>query len=409
MVLAEGEGMASPTAVHESVALASRGVGRHIESDEYKLVDGVLSRLVRRELRALRTQEAATGPPDLGEVMDLYRASGFLYPEKLTKLGPRLPAIERTWSRLLAVDNDIFKIWMRWEATGRVASPCASVCGFETEPGTWSIQHIVGLRSAPPTSIVTLINGIRKWGERRPGLTHVRLTYRPSNQPVRPLFDGMGRAMPASVRAFSDYDYAFVPLDETPVPPRDPTVETLRVISTSDAQGRAVIDFLRTRLSPTAFDALHFDEPRLDGLDARYQARCLFRRREILAAVRDHTVLGACVCNRGSQGMNFSFFENALTDITLAPELAPSDQRAVLAALFASACRLYAEQGHSELVVMADPRWRSLRRHLGYGRPDEKQYRSLTFRSTREAWQAVTDSTVAHYRKGLLRAKERKA
>ncbi len=219
----------------------------------------------------------------------------------------------------------------------------------------------------------------------------------------------MGRAMPASVRAFSDYDYAFVPLDETPVPPRDPTVETLRAISTSDAQGRAAINFLRTRLSPTAFDALHFDEPRLDGLDARYQARCLFRRREILAAVRDHTVLGACVCNRGSQGMNFSFFENALTDITLAPELAPSDQRAVLAALLASACRLYAEQGHSELVVMADPRWRSLRRHRGYGRPDEKQYRSLTFRSTREAWQAVTDSTVAHYRKGLLRAKERKA
>jgi hypothetical protein len=302
------------------------------------------------------------------EVFAFYRDSGFLYPAKLAALAPRMPALERTWRRLLDDDADLFRLFANRAPDGELLN---AICAFEYVPGTWQGQHLVSRRRHEYLGTLGVLSDLVRWFHDA-GVRHARLSFRPNNPGTNRLFGGVAQRLPAHLADLSVVDYALVAPGAERLPRATVSVERL-----TRADAHVAVEFYERLLHPVELAALDLDDLELDGLGASFAAHGLHRRRRVLVAGGASGVLGACIVNEASEGINLSFLENAIEHLHVVPELSARRRRHVWQALAAAALDAAREQ-HEDAVATLDPGDRDLAIEAGLIPERPKQYAVLT-------------------------------
>ena len=123
----------------------------------------------------------------------------------------------------------------------------------------------------------------------------------------------------------------------------------------------------------------------------------------MFAAVAEGKILGAVVCNEASEGINFSFLENAIEELEVSEDLEPQQRAQVARALLLRACRYSADLGRGYAVGMVSKEWEPLRQELGLVARKPKVYGLLTFRGGRPAITKMLDSFYDYYHDRFMR------
>src|SRR4051794_8539384 len=324
--------------------------------------------------------------PSFDDVFGFYRESGFLYPAKLAALAPQLPAIERTWRRLLAADPHLFRFVAQRAEDGELRH---AISAFLYAPGTWQVQHLVSRRRHQPAGTLRVLSELVRWLHDS-GAGHVRLFYRPDNPGTNRLFGALARDLPAHVAHAETLDYALVPEGAERLPRPRVAVERL-----APADAGAAIGFYETVLHPVELAALRLDDPELDGPRPAFRAHGLRRGRRLLVAGGRHGVAGACIVNHASEGMNFSFLENAVEHLRVAPGLSGRRRRDVWHALAAAALAETRTLPGPAVMTLA-PADRDLAVAAGLLGPAPKQYTVIT--GSREGFPRTIECFEDYYR-----------
>jgi hypothetical protein len=302
------------------------------------------------------------------EVFDFYRASGFLYPGKLAALAPRLPAIEQTWRRLLAADPHVFRFVETRAVDGELRN---AICAFLYAPGTWQGQHLVSRHRHEYAGTLRVLSQLVQWFHDA-DVQYARLSFRPSNPGTNRLFGAVPERLPAHLARASIVDYALVSDGAERLGRPRVAVERL-----AQGDADAAIKFYASILHPVELAALRLDDPELAGVRAPYRAHRLDRSRRLLVAADRNGVIGACLVNQASAGINFSFLENAIEQLRVAPGLPARTRREVWRAL-AAAALAEARAARSEMAITLDPGDRAAAVEAGLLGPEPKQYAVLT-------------------------------
>ena len=355
--------------------------------------DAVLDRLVEAELDALRVQDVIGRAPTFDEIFAFYRAAGFLYPGKLAELGSRMPAIEATWMRLLASGDEVFKLFTRRRFVAGEATIKNSVCAVEHAPGTWQCQHLVSADRHEYLGTLSAFLAMAEWLERNPAAAYTRLAFRPGNRGVAALFSDWRHAMPLGDAALRTFDYVATPLDAIDAS-RSSTVRVVR----GDAE--SLRRFYTSRIPTVELDSLRLDDPSIRGLQEKFARLGLERRRSVYMAVAGDTVVGAAICNFGPLGANFSFLENAVEGLEIAPDVPEALRVEAFRELLAAAARFYRAHGRSLLIATVGPEHADLARAAGL--VSRKQYTLFTGRNSTEGFVASRQCFRRYYRALVL-------
>jgi len=204
--------------------------------------EAVLHRLVEEELDALRVEDLVAEPPTFEQLFAFYGAAGFLYPAKFAEMGAQLPAIEATWMRLLAADDDVFKIFTRRRVVAGEVTIKNSVCAYEHVPGTWQCQHLVSADRHEYLGTLAAFLAMSEWLELNPAAAYTRLAFRPGNRGVAGLIAEWQRAMPRGDASLRTLDYVATPIEAREVWARS-EASSVRVVRADRADSQALRAF----------------------------------------------------------------------------------------------------------------------------------------------------------------------
>ena len=356
-------------------------------------VELLLNRLIQHEIGSLRAAELRGESPTFDEVVGFYAATRFLYPEKLEQLQPRFHAVRTTWSGLIAGNNDIAKIFVRYKPEDGRIVPKTSVCAFEYCPGTWLTQHLVSAERHEYTGTLGVVIAILDWFETQPAIDHVRLTYRPNNPGINQLFGAAADAIPVEARALAVRDHFVAPFAQLQL--RGDAAADVHVERVTANTLAEVTEFYLQFVHPVELRSLQFEDPDLEHLNRRFGRYGLTRQRALFGARRGGQLVGAMVCNLASEGMNFSFLENALENLV-------GSDRDVLAALLRSAVEFYASNHRNYLVGLTDAAIGPLLGELGVPGIGGKQYAVLTLGREADGIRHAREAAIEYYRSHLV-------
>jgi len=363
--------------------------------------DLVLRRLIEQQIEDMRLADARGEMPAFAEVIDLYSATRFLYPAKLEELEPRFAEVEKTWKSLLAANGDIFKFVFRRQVEGRRAVAKSSVCAFTYAPGTWQGQHLVSRDRHQFTATLSALSALSSWVAELPDARCVRITYRPDNPGVNQLFGGITAAIGSVDSTLRTLDYFVTDrLGEILAEQKEERDVHVERISRGNP---AVEAFYRSRLHESVVESLRLDDPDLAALDEKYAAHGLVRRRAVFAVIASERVVGAVICNETSEGINFSFLENAIEELEVSEELDANARRSVARALLLRACRYSQELRRNYAVGLLGKEWAPLRQELGLVSRKPKEYGLLTFRGGALSIGRMLESFYDYYHARFLR------
>ena len=355
-------------------------------------VDRLLRRLVASERASVSLIEALAPPVAFHELFAFYRDSGFLYPGKLAAVDHRRDAVERTWRVLLGADRSVFRFISRLalgEGRPRLVN---AICAFAYAPGTWQAQHLVSLQRREYTGTLALLLALSEWGHDI-GIEFARFSFRPNNPGTNALFGGIAERLPSDLASLSLVDYGLTNLRDIDLPGgRDCPVA---VRSLGSDEGALAAAFYERVLDPVELDSLRLAQPGLHELDAAYAVHGLTRRRTILVARDGDRVVGACIVNHSSEGINFSFLENAIEYLRVAPDQPALTRRATWLSLAGAAVAEVART-RDYVVCLTHPGDRDLATAAGLVPADPKQYAVLTV-AMPEGFASMTDCFTDYY------------
>lgn len=361
-------------------------------------VDRLLSRLVASERASVSLIEALAPPVTFDQLFAFYRDSGFLYPGKLAAVDDRRDAVERTWRVLLGADRSVFRFISRLALAGGRPRLVNAICAFAYAPGTWQAQHLVSLQRREYTGTLALLLALSEWGH-DVGIDFARFSFRPNNPGTNALFGDIAQRLPSDLASLSLVDYGLTNLRDVDLPGgRDSPV---LVRSLGSDEGAAAAAFYERVLDPVELASLRLAQPRLHELDAAYGLHGLTRRRSVLVALDGGHIIGACIVNHSSEGINFSFLENAIEYLRVAPDQPALTRRATWLSLARAAVAEVART-RDYVVSLTHPGDRDLATAAGLVPADPKQYSVLTV-AMREGCAGMTDCFSEYYR-GLLGA-----
>jgi hypothetical protein len=335
----------------------------------------LLHRLVDQEIDTMRAAEVRGDAVTFDEVVGFYGATRFLYPAKLGALESRFEAVRKTWEQLIAANNDVFKIFMLRRVVDGQMAVKNSICAFEYAPGTWQVQHLVSSERHELTGTLAALIGMTDWLDNRPGIKAIRLSYRPTNPGTNRLFHGLAEVLPnaRSLEKVSNYFVAQCG-DHHGGPPAAAEVE-VRLAQSADTDD---VRALYRREHPELPEWLGLHDLQLTTLDARYVKRGLNRSRAILVASRAGQICGSVICWWASEGVNFSFLENAIEDLVIDQTLPPALRAAIARDLLGAAENHYRSRGRRYLVALINDDMADLVAASAVLPPPEKQYAVLT-------------------------------
>ena len=356
----------------------------------------LLARLVRQERESVRLMEALAPKPQFEDVLEHYGASGFLYPAKLEALRAQMPSIEQTWRRALSADTDIFRLVWRFGMIDDAVRLRNTISAFAYTPSTWHAQHLVSRdRHEYARTLVVLIELIDRF--HKEGVSHIRLSFRPNNPGTKSLFGETALRMPADVCKLAICDYGCVPVAAVRLPTSQTSTVTVRPV----VEGAVAERFYEQVLHPVEVASLTLGDPELRQMDAAYRPAGLRRARNVLVAVDHGEVVGSCVVNASSVGLNFSFLENAVEHLRVRPDLSAPRRAIVWNALAAGAVQDVQTRG-TNVVVALDPGDRDLSARANLITAEPKQYAVVTVARRDEGYLRAVDYFVDYYRKLLI-------
>lgn len=363
-----------------------------------RAVEFLLGRTLEAERTMLNLVDDLAAPVTFAELFAFYRRSGFLYRGKAVGLEERLPAIEATWERLLAAGGEVFRVLARRAPEDGGLTVNNSICAFQYALGTWQGQHLVSAQRHEYVGTVTVLMGLVQWFHDS-GVRFARLSFRPDNPGTNRLFGDVAQILPADVASLSVVDYGMTPvgaLAGLTAADRDADVDVHRA-DRVDAHR-----FFGEILPAVELAALGLHDLEFAELGRIYAGHGLSRRRHLYVATLADRVVGGCIVHHSSEGMNFSFLENAIEHLRVAPGLPPRQRARVWAALLRAAVRDVC--GHRGYVVTTtDPGDRDLAAASGLVGAEPKQYAVLTVSREGEGFLRSIEHFVSYY-KALLRA-----
>lgn len=314
--------------------------------------DRLLHRLIDHEIDTMRAAEVRGDPITFDEVVNFYGATRFLYPAKLGVLETQFDAVRATWERLIAANDDVFKILMLRRVVDGQLVVKNSICAFEYVPGSWQIQHLVSADRHERSGTLASLIGMIDWLYGRPDVKSARWTYRPDNPGTSRLFGGLAAVLPSDRSLHSLLDYYV-----TRLPPGGPSAQTVLddvTIRLAEPHDLADVRALYRARHPLMPEWLCLDDPQLVGLNARYRAHGMHRSRDLWLAVRAGQICGTVTCWWASEGVNFSFIENATDDLVI-DQAMPADVRTTIAReLLTSSMNHYQSRGRPYAVGLVD-------------------------------------------------------
>jgi CRP/FNR family transcriptional regulator, cyclic AMP receptor protein len=363
--------------------------------------DQLLRRLIDHEIDAMRAAEIRGDPVAFDEVVQFYGSTRFLYPAKLGMLEPRFAAVRETWERLIAANNDVFKILLLRRVVGAELVVKNSICAFRFAPDAWQVQHLVSAERHEYSATLASVIGIIDWVENATTAQCIRLSYRPDNPGTARLFDSVAEALPTHMHLRTVCDYYLTDLSDTASASSggtDPDPYEVRIAAPQDL---AAVGALYAARHPSLPRWLSAEDPAVADLDRAYAGRGLRRTRSILVARKGAQILGTIACWSASEGINFSFLENSIEDMYLDETLRPPEAVSVVRALLLAAARLYREQGRSYVVALLDSQHRDLVDAAGVLAASDKQYALLAVGRTETGF-ATSRTIIEGYYSSLL-------
>jgi hypothetical protein len=184
----------------------------------------------------------------------------------------------------------------------------------------------------------------------------------------------------------------------------------IEILNDTQCEPERIAAFYEKALNPVERSSLRLDMLALEELHTEYKRSGLERERRTLVAISNGGVVGAALCNYASEGINFSFLENALEKIEIDESLDEIQQKAVFGRLVSAGRDYYRSRGRSFMVGLVPLKYAESRREMELGPQHTKQYSVLTVK--RGAFEAGRHHIMSYYcdriLKNVMRAAKRK-
>jgi hypothetical protein len=275
-----------------------------------------------------------------------FRASGFVPAEREAALAPLLPAVQRTFTRVLAAPNRLLKSVVCRE-DGRLVGHIASVRAHRR---TYTVQHLaaaVGREVGLVLSLGNCENLIQN-----ADFDHLKIWFHAHNRFPARVFGSFARKV-QDPEACHLATHAHLTL---PLGVGAPCDGELVVREADDDDLAAVERHFVATLAPILLrsDDLTRGALRLTEVQAGFAALGLERRRRVLVAARtDGTPLGFALCEHASPGLNlFDSLNRFGLHVLPAGE---ADDARVRRALLAAVQGAYATSGRAQVSALVAP------------------------------------------------------
>lgn len=281
---------------------------------------------------------------DVDALFGLYRSTGFLYPEKATRLLPHLEHVKENWRRMLRAEESLLYVL----TAGDEERGKASLAVWRSSRHGWTVQHLVSENNPFASRSVMLAaeaESILKGSDES-----AQNWYRPENRFPARVFGSMAQSIGDSLS--SVHQLAYLVLPRKLALPADAGVRVVPYDSSRNRDLCALAELARGHVYVSA-EELATDVD-LKTVDILYRRVGLRRTRNIWLAYRRKTdeLIGAALAYRGPLGLNFSFLENRC-DLLLSPDLSASEIEGAGTSLMSAAAAAYENFELQDIPVIA--------------------------------------------------------
>lgn len=280
------------------------------------------------------------------EVWKLFLDSGFLYPDKVSRLQPVLPEIQQTVRSLLRENGNLLcTVVLRNETALDAQLSMLRWC-----ESTWMVQHLAALPLTARTldASAQLMLGFAYYARlRQEDMDWAKAYFRPNNAWPSRVFGGFAKRIDdPQTSDFRTYHYLVAPAHSAS--PAAPDGVEVRPAVADELP--LVEDWYRSRGRNVEIAANQLDASsvRLTQLEDTYRLGGLKRSREILVAQRAGRIAGFALLEVSSIGMNFSELTNAFTVHLL------EEDSGARVALIQAAKQRYAALGRVQCIGLED-------------------------------------------------------
>jgi hypothetical protein len=271
--------------------------------------------------------------PRVDEIFDIYKDSGFLYPQKSETLTPFWSSIRQLWNRLMEVKPPLLVAGIE----GRHKRSTGAI--WRSTKRNWFLQHLASKGDAFGTASLVMgaIAALYLPGE----ADGFQVWFRGDNKlPNRlfgsVLFEGTPGNQDSAARTYNycivrKSDLKSMQFSGLEVMPCDDSTASVARALVAEARGTAFVNV----------EELEAD-PFLTAIDAQFQCEGVRRYRQIYVALKANQPVACAIAFRGPLGLNFSFLENRC-DLVLKPGLKPSESSAIVEALLSHVVDAYSD------------------------------------------------------------------
>jgi hypothetical protein len=271
------------------------------------LPDSARSFLADDVVRSARPSLANSHGLDFAKLWSFLSDSGFLYPEKLDELGPALPQIEQTFTRLLDGEPNHLLKTIVCQRDGELLGHISTLRLYRR---TWLIQHLASRRQVEALFAAEVLNlGLIEYLEQIPQLEWCRVFFRPNNRWPARVFGTFARRLNEPLLSdLREYSYYVGATAGTP----HRVDRSLRLVPAQRQHLEEVQRFFLAtgRVIALQADDLSLERLLLDEVDGLYGESGLQRKREIIVAERGSALLGFALLEISSAGLNLSELTN---------------------------------------------------------------------------------------------------
>jgi hypothetical protein len=280
----------------------------------------------------------------IDELFELYQRTGFLYPEKASRLLPHLDLVKENWRRMLRAEESLLYVL----TAGNNERGRASLAVWRSSRHGWTYQHLVSENNPFASRSVMLAaeaESILKGSDES-----AQNWYRPENRFPARVFGSMAQSIGGSLS--SAQQHAYLALSRKTVLPSDAGVRIVAYDASRNRDLCAIAELTRGHVYVSA-EELASDVP-FKALDGLYRRVGLRRTRDVWLAYRKGTdePIGAALAYRGPLGLNFSFLENRC-DLLLPSYLSSSEIEGAATALLSACATAYENFELEEIPVIS--------------------------------------------------------
>jgi hypothetical protein len=281
---------------------------------------------------------------DIDDLFNLYERTGFLYPEKASRLLPHLDKVKENWRRMLRADESLLYVLTAGDnQRGR-----AALAVWRSARHGWTYQHLVSENNPYASRAVMLAaeaESILKGSDES-----AQNWFRPENRFPARVFGSMIQTIGGSLSSSQQHAYFALPRKASLA--MDPEFRIVPYEPTRNKDLCAIALTARGHVYVSA-EELGGDVP-FKGLDGLYRRVGLRRTRHVFLAYRKgkEQLVGAVVAYRGPLGLNFSYLENRC-DLLLPQNLSAAETDRVAVSLLSAAATAYTDFELDEIPVIA--------------------------------------------------------